>query len=93
MIGLKTKHADIQVKTYKTSVTCYAFSELKSSEKFLKFLKVTIKFRFRKVLLTQHYIWKSIHSVYDKIQKKFFEVYDNDSPVGDVWPLNIYFDR
>ena len=22
----------------------------------------------------------------------FFEVYDTDSPVGDLWPLNIYFE-
>ena len=23
----------------------------------------------------------------------FFEVYDTDSPVGEVWPLNIYFEE
>ena len=42
---------------------------------------------------TQHYIWKSIHSVYNKILKRFFEVYDTDSPVGEVLPLNINFER
>ena len=25
--------------------------------------------------------------------KFFFEVYDTDSPVGEVLPLNIYFER
>ena len=34
-----------------------------------------------------------MHSVYDKIKKRFFEVYDTDIPVGEVWPLNIYFER
>ena len=23
----------------------------------------------------------------------FFEVYDTDNPVGEVWPLNNYFER
>ena len=46
-----------------------------------------------KAPLTQHYIWKSIHSVYDKIKKRFSEVYDTDSPVGEVLPLNIYFGK
>ena len=26
-----------------------------------------------------------------KFKKRFFEVYDTDSPVGEVWPLKIYF--
>ena len=47
-----------------------------------------------KGFLAQHYIWKPIHSVYDKILKVFFfEVYDTDSPVREVWPSNIYFER
>ena len=32
-----------------------------------------------------------IHSVDDKIWRKSFEVYDTDSPVGEVWQLNFYY--
>ena len=30
-------------------------------------------------------------SVGDKIWRKSFEVYDTDSPVGEVWQLNFYY--
>ena len=53
---------------------------------------LVLKGPYLKASLTKH-IWKSIHSVYDKIKKLFFEVYDTDSPVAEVWPFNIYFER
>ena len=43
------------------------------------------------LLVPFYYIcWKSI--IVSTI-KLFFEVYDTDNPVGEVWPLNIYFER
>ena len=30
-------------------------------------------------------------SVGDKIWRKSFEVYDTDSPIGEVWQLNFYY--
>ena len=32
-----------------------------------------------------------VFSVGDKIWRKSFEVYDTDSPVGEVWQLNFYY--
>ena len=32
------------------------------------------------------------HSASDKILRKFFKVYDTDSPAVEVWLLNFYFD-
>ena len=34
-----------------------------------------------------------MHSVGDKILKKLFEVYDTDSPVGEVQQLNFYYEH
>ena len=28
-----------------------------------------------------------------KLRKCFFRIYDTDNTVGEVWPLNIYFER
>ena len=46
-----------------------------------------------KVFVIQHWIKKPIHSVGDKIWRKPFEVYDIDSPVGEVWQLNFYYEH